>query len=155
MHGASHVSGFTYHPSGDASQNDPALHARVQALFQLNLAHMLARDNDQPDIAAVPRHGRRVAGVLDCLADGGGGGRTVLVGEGQDDVAVLAGGSAAWCVWMYVCMHACMMYLVGALEGADEDAAVRGVDAQRLADELGEPEGGLFRVHGGGGRGWG
>jgi hypothetical protein len=45
------------------------------------------------------------------------------------------------------------MYLVGALEGADEDAAVGGVDAQRLADELGEPEGGLFRVHGGGGRG--
>jgi hypothetical protein len=77
--------------SCDASQNDPALHARVQALFQLNLAHMLARDNDQPDIATVPRHGRRVAGVLDCLTDGSGGGRTVLVGEGQDDVAVLAG----------------------------------------------------------------
>jgi hypothetical protein len=93
MHGASHVSGFTYHRSlfRDASQNNPALHARVQALFQLNLAHMLARDNDQPDIAAVPRHGRRVAGVLDRLTDGSGGGRTVLVGEGQDDVAVLAG----------------------------------------------------------------
>jgi hypothetical protein len=93
MHGASHVSGFTYHRSlfRDASQNNPALHARVQALFQLNLAHMLARDNDQPDIATVPRHGRRVAGVLDCLTDGSGGGRTVLVGEGQDDVAVLAG----------------------------------------------------------------
>jgi hypothetical protein len=46
-------------------------------------------------------------------------------------------------------------YLVSALEGADEDAAVGGVDAQRLADELGEPEGGLFRVHGGGGEGRG
>jgi hypothetical protein len=56
------------------------------------------------------------------------------------------------CRGVYGYMYACM-YLVGALEGADEDAAVRGVDAQRLADELGEPEGGLVRVHGGGGRG--
>jgi xanthine dehydrogenase iron-sulfur cluster and FAD-binding subunit A len=75
----------------DASQKDPALHARMQALFQLNLTHVLARDNNQPNIATVPRHRRRLAGVLDCLTNGSCGGRTVLVGEGQDDVAVLAG----------------------------------------------------------------
>jgi hypothetical protein len=40
-------------------------------------------------------------------------------------------------------------YFVGTLHLAAEDAAVGGVDAQRLADELGEVGGGLAVVHGG------
>jgi hypothetical protein len=39
-------------------------------------------------------------------------------------------------------------HLVGTLQLPAEDAAVGGVDAERLADELGEVGGGLAAVHG-------
>ena len=112
---------------------------------------MVARDDDEANIAAIPWHGgRRVAGVLNGLADGVCWGCAILIRQGQDDVTVLSLVSRLRNTWVPSNTGSARADtdLVGAFHLASKYAAVRGMDAQVLADELREPKGGLLGVHG-------
>lgn len=71
-------------------QGNATLLAWQRTLFKLNLLDVLSRHDDEPDIAAVPRHRRRgIARLLYRFPDSLSRGGAILVSQSKNDIAVL------------------------------------------------------------------